>query len=70
MNDHDYYHYDDYLDEDDYQGSQELTRDEKLRLILVFTFLYSLCLREQDAGYSIFELFRSSPRYPAEELYG
>jgi len=38
MNDHDYYRYDDYLDEDDYdyQGSQGITREEKFRFVLVF----------------------------------
>ena len=38
MNDHDYYRYDDYLDEDnyDYPGSQEMTREEKFWFVLVF----------------------------------
>ena len=35
MNDHDYYRYEDYY-LDDYQGSQEMTREEKFWFVLVF----------------------------------
>ncbi len=43
MKNDDYYRYDDYLDEDcyrdryDYQGSQEMTREEKFWFVLVLT---------------------------------
>lgn len=45
MNDHDFYRYTDYLDEDYYehQVSQEMTREEKFWFVLVFIiFMFTM----------------------------
>jgi len=48
MNDHDFYRYTDYLDEDyyEYQVSQEMTREGKFWFVLVFIIFVLIKISE------------------------